>query len=338
CETELATMGDIDLFDALGGTPDTTGTWTGPLPTTNGHLGTVDGGTLALAGSPYVFTYTVDSDTCDPSTSTVSITIMPPPDAGTNGALVLCENDGPVDLFDSLGGAPQPGGTWSPSLASGTGVFDPAVDASGTYTYTVGGTAPCGDASADVAVTVEPIPEPGSNGAINLCETELATMGDIDLFDALGGTPDTTGTWTGPLPTTNGHLGTVDAGTLALAGSPYVFTYTVDSDTCDPSTSTVSITIMPPPDAGTNGTLVLCENDGPVDLFDSLGGAPQPGGTWSPALASGSGIFDPAVDASGTYTYTVGGTAPCGDASADVAVTVEPIPEPGKVGRASWRK
>src|SRR5690606_17058528 len=110
----------------------------------------------------------------------------------------------------------------------------------------------------EVTVVFTAPPIPGSNGIISLCETELATMGDIDLFDALGGTPDTTGTWTGPLPTTNGHLGTVDGGTLAFAGSPYVFTYTVDSDTCDPSTSTVSITIMPPPDAGTNGTLVLC--------------------------------------------------------------------------------
>ena len=35
-----------------------------------------------------------------------------------------------------------------------------------------------------------------------------------------------------------------------------------------------------------------------------MSGTPDTGGTWSPALASGSGIFDPAVDTAGVYTYT----------------------------------
>ena len=32
---------------------------------------------------------------------------------------------------------------------------------------------------------------------------------------------------------------------------------------------------------------------------------PDTGGTWSPALASGSGIFDPSIDTPGIYTYTI---------------------------------
>src|SRR5690606_20555999 len=133
----------------------------------------------------------------------------------------------------------------------------------------------------EVLVVFTSPPQPGNNGAISLCETELTTVGSVNLFDALGGTPDTTGTWTGPLPTSNGNLGTVDVTTLTVAGSPYVFTYTVSSAACGSSTATVSISVVPPPLAGQDGALLLCEDDAPVDLFDSLGGTPDPGGSWS---------------------------------------------------------
>ena len=162
----------------------------------------------------------------------------PLPDPGSSGSLDICESDAPVDLFGSLNGTPDTGGTWSPALASGSGIFDPAVDAPGTYTYTVAGTPPCGDASATVTVSISPVP-----------------------------------------------------------------------------------------DAGTNGSLNICENDVPVDLFDSLGGTPETGGTWSPALASGSGIFDPAVDAPGTYTYSLTGPGFCGEDFSTVEVSITNAPE-----------
>ncbi|WP_431138098.1 hypothetical protein, partial [Psychroserpens mesophilus] len=70
-----------------------------------------------------------------------------------------------------------------------------------------------------------------------------------------------------------------------------------------------------------------------VNLFDSLGGTPDTGGTWSPALASGSGIFNPNVDSDGVYTYTVTSTNPaCEDDSATVTVTFIPPPIAGTDG------
>ncbi|MGH1386626.1 hypothetical protein, partial [Kordia sp.] len=50
-------------------------------------------------------------------------------------------------------------------------------------------------------------------------------------------------------------------------------------------------------------------------------GMPDTGGIWSPALTSGTGIFDPTTDASGIYTYTINNGI-CGDVSAQVNVTV----------------
>ncbi len=137
-------------------------------------------------------------------------------------------------MFNSLGGTPDAGGTWSPALANGTGVFDPTQDTAGTYTYTVNGTAPC-----------------------------------------------------------------------------------------TPQSTTVTVTINPIPNAGTSGSITLCTTSPSIDLFTLLGNSPETGGTWSPALASGTGLFDPSVDTAGTYTYTIVGTLPCADSTATVAVTIE---------------
>ena len=65
--------------------------------------------------------------------------------------------------------------------------------------------------------------------------------------------------------------------------------------------------------AGTNGTLSVCEGTllTTTQLFAALGGTPNAGGKWSPALA-GAGI----------YTYTVATIAPCtGSVTATVTVT-----------------
>lgn len=167
---------------------------------------------------------------CD-SIITTNITMDPLLDAGINGAISFCTNSSSSDLFAELGGTPDVGGSWSPALASGTGMFNPSVDAGGTYTYTV--TGPCGSVSADVVVTVSTIPDPGTNGSITFCSND---------------------------PTTN--------------------------------------------------------------LFNSLGGSPDPGGTWSPMPASGSGNFNPSVDPSGVYTYTI--STSCGTFSSQVNVTVNP--------------
>ncbi|WP_405384388.1 T9SS type B sorting domain-containing protein [Maribacter sp. LLG6340-A2] len=59
------------------------------------------------------------------------------------------------------------------------------------------------------------------------------------------------------------------------------------------------------PDAGLDETKVFCFNDSPEDLFNLLGGNPELGGNWTPALSQGNGIFDPSIDLEGVYTYTI---------------------------------
>ena len=319
CETGVVSTNTVNLFDALLGSPDSTGTWTGPLAIANDNIGTVDVTAMTEAGSPYVFTYSVSSDTCPTSTATVSIMITESGNPGSDGLLSLCINNPAQNLFDSLEGTPEPGGTWSPALASGTGIFDPAKDVPGIYTYTVQGVPPCGPATATVTVSVSPEAQPGTNGSLTLCMDSAPE----NLFDSLGGAPQSGGTWSPALASGSGFFDpSQDA-----AG---IYTYNVYGVTpCGDATSTVTVSVNPLPNAGTNGSLVVCSNDPSQNLFDNLGGIPDVGGSWSPALASGTGIFNPAQDPAGTYTYTVKGALPCGEASASITVTVNPEAQPG---------
>src|SRR5690606_5522983 len=244
-----------------------------------------------------------------------SISVMRTSDlnAGIDGILDLCENDSPVDLFTILGGNPNSGGTWNPVLSSGTGIFDPAIDPAGIYTYTI--TSPCGNDSATVTVNLNPVPNAGIDGILDLCENDSS----VDLFTILGGNPDSGGTWNPALPSGTGIFDpTVDP-----AG---IYTYTVSSP-CGNDSATVTVNLNPVPNAGIDGILDLCENDSSVDLFTILGGNPDSGGTWNPALPSGTGIFDPTVDPAGIYTYTI--TSPCGNDSATVTVNLNPAPNAG---------
>lgn len=258
-------------------------------------------------------TYYVEASngTCYSNRIAITVTVNPLPDAGTNGAITLCASDPSTDLFLQLAGSPDLGGTWSPIMASGTGIFDPALDAAGTYTYSV--TNSCGTVTADVVVTITANPDPGTNGLLTLCTTDPAT----DLFLQLGGTPDPGGIWS---PSINSGTGFFDPAVDASG----TYTYTV-TNVCGTTSADVVVNITSNPDPGTNGAITMCASDTSTDLFLQLGGNPVVGGTWTPFLASGTGIFDPALDASGTYTYSL---SACGGGTltADVIVNVDTLP------------
>ncbi|WP_157492172.1 hypothetical protein, partial [Mangrovimonas sp. ST2L15] len=83
-----------------------------------------------------------------------------------------------------LGGTPDTGGTWSPVLASGTGLFDPTVDAEGTYTLSVihisESTRPYSSASAVFCSTTNP----RTHASTHLWELDEP----LDIFTVLCGT------------------------------------------------------------------------------------------------------------------------------------------------------
>jgi gliding motility-associated-like protein len=238
--------------------------------------------------------------------------------AGGDVSVDLCSDMPALNLIDEVSGTPNLGGAWSgpTALANGDqGTYDPSVNTDGIYKYVVLGSGGCPNDTAFVTIEMGLAPNAGAGTTLNLCSSAPA----LNLFDELTGTPQNTGVWQGPSVLSNGNLGTFDPAVNTSGTYPYII---LGSGSCINDTAFVIVNTGSNADAGTNGTLNICDNLLAVDLFDELGGSPDLGGTWSPALTSGTGVFDPAVDVSGQYTYTVSATSPCVDATAIVDVTV----------------
>ena len=301
CESDTT----LNLTDFLNGNPDANGSWS---PVLNSGTSLFD----PSLDSSGMYTYTVTNGTCGSVSAQIDVIIDKLPDAGSDGTLTICENSPPADLFESLNGTPDSGGEWTPALQSGTGVFDPAADASGVYTYTVNNTS-CGLQRAQVQVIIDKIPNAGIDGSLQICETSEP----ISLLDYLSGTPDSNGIWNPALASgTHSFDPTIDA-----AG---IYTYTVTSESCGSDTSQINIQIQARPNAGMDGNLEICVNSNPVNLFDYLQGSPDANGSWSPSLASGTGVFDPGIDPPGVYTYTVN-NAVCDSDSSTIEIVLKQL-------------
>ncbi|WP_400072632.1 gliding motility-associated C-terminal domain-containing protein [Zobellia russellii] len=279
---EEATVNETQLFAQLGGTPDSGGTWS-----------------PAMAGAgTYTYTVVATAPCTVDDTSEVVVSEQAAPDAGSDGTLIICEGSTVTEtqLFAQLGGTPNSGGTWSPAMAGG-----------GTYTYTVTATAPCTvDDISEVIVSEQAAPNAGTDGTLTICEG--STVNETQLFAQLGGTPDSGGTW---------------SPTMAGAGT-YTYTVTATAPCTVDDTSEVVVSEQAAPDAGSDGTLTICEGSTVTEtqLFAQLGGTPDSGGTWSPAMAG-----------AGTYTYTVTATSPCTvDSTSEVVVSEQATPDAGTDG------
>ncbi|MBA6154757.1 T9SS type B sorting domain-containing protein [Gelidibacter maritimus] len=306
------TSSPVDLFDSLTGAPDLGGVWTPVLLSGNGLFN-------PLVDHAGVYTYTITTGVGTSESSEVTVTIDNVPNAGGDENLTVCSNITSVDLFESLLGTPDKGGVWKPNLTDGNGLFNPAFDAAGIYTYTV--TNSCGTATSKITVAVDVFPDAGENGSLDICIADNS----VDLFNRLMGTPDIGGIWTPQLASGTG----VFDPSKDRAG---IYTYTLSGGVCGSVTSEVSVAVNTLPNAGQNGTLDLCMNSSSVNLFDSLGGSPDMGGVWSPTLSSGTGVFNPSVDASGVYFYTVTNGV-CGTSAAKVNVLVDALSNAGEDGR-----
>jgi gliding motility-associated-like protein len=315
--TVCSNAASAQLFPLLGGSPAAGGTWTTPSGTA--HNGTYLPGTQP--GGNY--TYTVSGTApCPNGSSVVQITRVIAPRAGTDGTITVCSSNAPFSLLTVLGGNPDGNGQWkNPSGQNTTTTFTPGTSVAGTYMYVVAGTAPCANDTSYATVNVNQAPDAGINATLTVCSDGA----DVNLFSALGGSPMTGGTWT--RPNGNPFSGIFDPGT-SPAGN---YTYTVAGITpCLNATAIVTVNQVQAPRAGNGGSFTRCSTDAPVDLMSLLTGQVDAGGVWTgPGPLTGS-TFTPGVSAPGVYTYTVTGTPPCSNATAQVTATVNTAPDAGE--------
>jgi gliding motility-associated-like protein len=147
-----------------------------------------------------------------------------------------------------------------------------------------------------------------------------------NLFDAINGNPGTGGTWT--VPTGGAPLvGDIFNPSVNLPGE-YIYSFT---KTCNTAltfiTVKVNVTIEQANNVGTNNTKDTCTSATPFDLFPLLGANVTTSGTWSlNGVNRPNSTFNPAIDLSGTYTYTIPASGVCPALSSTVVITNYDVP------------
>ncbi|MBL0127031.1 MAG: hypothetical protein IPP83_06140 [Flavobacteriales bacterium] len=311
----------VNLFMGLSGSPQAGGAWTSPTGAVVSNFFN------PATDTPGCYTYTVIGDPpCVNESAVVCITVNQAPNAGANGSITVCSSDAPFLLFDQLAGSPSVGGTWTFGGGPFNGAFVPGVSSPGCYTYAVLGSAPCANATATVCVVVNQPPNAGTNGSLTVCSDGAP----VSMFTYLGGTPQPGGAWLGPSVPVGGMYN-------PMTMAPGFYTYNVTgTPPCANAVSTVTVMEFAPANAGVNGTLDVCTNSTPVNLFAALGGSPNAGGAWTGPSPVISGNYDPATMNPGVYAYTVVGTGPCADATSTVTVTEFNPPNAGSSGIVNW--
>lgn len=223
------------------------GTWT-QISSSTGGTTIFDDANLESTGitvsqfGVYVYQWTVTNGTCV-STDQVQVTFAAGASAGGNGTISFCANSSMQSLFNSLTGSPSGGGIWSgPSVLSGgsNGNYNPAINSPGVYTYTITGTGGCPNSNATIIVAENPLPNAGISAAVQRC----ASDNPLNLFSSLTGSPQTTGTWSGPSVLGGGHLGTF----LPGVSLPGVYSYNVAGlSPCPNASSIITVTIVASP-------------------------------------------------------------------------------------------
>ena len=282
----------------------------------NAITGTID--PSASVPGTYAVTYATPPGPDPPFVTTTLVTILEQSNAGTDGAITVCDVDTTVIDLQSLITGEQSGGTWVRVIGTGgtfnasAGTFTPAVGATvSSFQYTIAAPFPCVSDTSFATVYIALQPNAGTDGTIN---TSNATDTSINLYSIISGFQPG-GTWT----RTSGSGGIFSAAVGTF--NPYpdatssTFSYTVtglapcvsDSSVATVTTSSIVVPQFSEVAAFCSGAvapiLPLVSNNGIT-------------GTWTPSTIDNT--------QSGAYTFT----PDPGQSAVSVTLSIIVIPSP----------
>ncbi len=285
---------------------------------------------------------------CSSETARVIFTVHPKLYAGENtSGLEFCETDvlvaSPLDLFSLLEKNPAEGpiyqgplGVWSD--VGGNVVNNPVnlleVNNQQTFNFIYSTTSSNGCLDrANLSFKIFEEFQPGISTSIDVCNDNIT----FNLFNELGGTPNTNGTWAGPNDyATTGHNAVLDPSNLDAG----VYTYTVpdnvnddDDILCIGSSATVTITLHQSPNIGAGGLFSVCQSEAQIDLIDYLDSGVDTSGSFRDLdmtnLLTGSLLDVSQLDA-GEYDfqYEIQGHPSCGLSSIIITISIIEVVPP----------
>lgn len=317
----------FDMTDFMQGTPDTIGTWF------NSSNAVVPGGIFdPETMNSELFTYVIDNlDGCGTVFRSMFVSEQVQRSAGGDSTILVCTGGPAFNMLDYLQGSPDDDspninndGYWSlPAggnlLPLGNDMFNPAAMMAGVYTYITNSAAPCTTNSAQLTITFTNDNPSGLSASYTLCSSD----GSFNMLNQLGGNPLPGGTWT------NLSTGLEVDQTFNPATEPAGnYSYFYPNVGCAPGSSTLSITVEAPKNAGNNSTAILCETDNNFNLNSLLSQNATGGGSWELAGNTISNLFTPDQTGQVQVLYQVDGIE-CPDDEALFTLTIQPAaPDP----------
>ncbi len=170
----------------------------------------------------------------------------------------------------------------------------------------------------------------GDTGRVTRCTESIK----INLFDYLEQGYEPGGYWRGVQSNTNLNDVSGDLNLSGYTSGVYEFIYALDNiSECAETTGHVFVSLEEKQNAGKDTSVNVCSNSVKVNLFELLGGNPDPGGVWEDL--NGTGNFNPATqelnvsNLSGNYQfrYAFNDLYPCDYDTANIEVAIFSSPE-----------
>lgn len=299
----------VNLSNLFQGSLPAGGQWYNPNGTPNA-TGTI---APATAQSGW-YAYEILVDACV-QTSGVQLNIVQNANPGLSETYLICETYEPFQLDEQLDGADL-GGVWfDPNQNLFSGLYTPTQDQAGTYVYMIDTVEFCPAVFSTLTILENTLADVGEDNNLFVCQGAV----EVNLFDYLGGNPQTGGTWFN----TNNQTFNGQFDPSAMPAGEYRYRI-LGAVPCPNQESSVFVSFTNGISAGIGEDHFACLNEAATyNLNNALDGSQTLGGLWLDESGAQVDEIIPAdLSMNGDYTYVVTAIG-CDDESTSLNVFFE---------------